>query len=55
MSKTVAAIFDNYSDAERAAYQIKEQGLRTDDISIVTSRVKKMTIQRACLWEQQGR
>jgi len=25
MSKTVAAIFDNYSDAERAAYQIKSK------------------------------
>ena len=41
MSKTVAAIFDNYSDAERAAYQIKEQGLRTDDISIVTKQGEK--------------
>lgn len=36
MSKTIAAIFDNYSNAERAAQQIKDQGLRTDDISIVT-------------------
>lgn len=36
MSKTIAAIFDNYSSAERAAHQIKEQGLRTEDISIVT-------------------
>ncbi len=35
MSKTVVAIFDNYSSAENAANQIKEQGLRTDDISIV--------------------
>ncbi|HOM03467.1 MAG TPA: hypothetical protein PLH43_11665 [Acetivibrio sp.] len=36
MSKTIAAVFDDYSSAERAAHQIKEQGLRTDDISIVT-------------------
>lgn len=35
MSKTVAAVFDNYSQAEAAARQIKERGLRTDDISIV--------------------
>lgn len=36
MSKTVAAIFDEYKDAETAARRIKEQGLRTDDISIIT-------------------
>ncbi|NLP13024.1 MAG: hypothetical protein GX383_00755 [Clostridium sp.] len=36
MAKTIAAIFDNYSNAERAAQQIKDQGLRTSDISIVT-------------------
>lgn len=35
MSKTVVAIFDNYNYAEKAARQIKDQGLRTDDISIV--------------------
>ena len=35
MSKTVAAIFDSYSAAENAARQIKDKGLRTDDISIV--------------------
>ncbi len=35
MSKTIAAIFDNYNNAENAARQIKDQGLRTDDISIV--------------------
>lgn len=35
MSRTVVAIFDNYSNAERAARQIKDQGLRTDDISII--------------------
>ena len=35
MEKTVAAIFDNYAGAENAARQIKEQGLRTEDISIV--------------------
>lgn len=35
MSKTVVAIFDDYSHAETAARQIKDQGLRTDDISIV--------------------
>jgi len=35
MAKTVAAIFDNHSFAENAAKQIKEQGLKTEDISIV--------------------
>ena len=35
MSKTVVAIFDNQSHAEKAARQIKDQGLRTDDISII--------------------
>jgi len=36
MAKTVVAIFDNQSHAENAAKQIKDQGLRTEDISIVT-------------------
>jgi uncharacterized membrane protein len=35
MSRTVAAIFNSYDYAENAAKQIKERGLRTDDISIV--------------------
>lgn len=35
MSRVVAAIFDNQSFAEKAARQINEQGLRTEDISIV--------------------
>jgi uncharacterized membrane protein len=35
MSKTIVAIFDTYDYAEKAARQIKDQGLRTNDISIV--------------------
>lgn len=35
MSRTVVAIFDNYSNAENAAKEIKDNGLRTDDISII--------------------
>jgi len=35
MSKTVVAIFDEYEYAEKAAQQIKDNGLRTDDISII--------------------
>lgn len=35
MSKTVVGIFDNQDHAEVAARRIKEQGLRTDDISII--------------------
>ncbi len=35
MSRTVVAIFDNHQYAEKAARSIKDQGLRTADISIV--------------------
>ncbi len=35
MSKTVVALFDNRDYAEKAARQIKDRGLRTEDISIV--------------------
>lgn len=35
MARIVAAVFDNRSHAENAARQIKEKGLRTEDISIV--------------------
>lgn len=35
MSKTVVGLFENQDYAEMAARRIKEQGLRTDDISII--------------------
>lgn len=35
MSKTIVGIFDTYDRAEMSAMQIKERGLKTDDISIV--------------------
>ncbi len=35
MSRTLVGIFDTYPNAEQAAKQVKDQGLRTDDISIV--------------------
>lgn len=35
MSKTVVAIFDSRDYAENAAKQIRDQGLRTEDISII--------------------
>lgn len=35
MSKTVVGLFENQDHAEVAARRIKEQGLRTDDISII--------------------
>lgn len=35
MSRTVVAIFDQYENAEKAAREIKDKGLRTDDISLV--------------------
>lgn len=35
MAKTVVGVFDNHDFAEKAAFQVKDQGLRTDDISII--------------------
>jgi len=35
MSVTVVGVFDRVDYAEKAAREIKEQGLRTDDISIL--------------------
>jgi len=35
MSKTVVGLFDSHDHAEIAARNIKDQGLRTDDISII--------------------
>ncbi|MDP4091905.1 MAG: hypothetical protein Q8920_00925 [Bacillota bacterium] len=35
MARTVVAVFDDHRHAENAARQIKDQGLRTSDISIV--------------------
>lgn len=36
MAKTVVAIFESYANAEKAAHEIREKGLRTDNISIIT-------------------
>lgn len=35
MSKTIVGLFDRQEYAEKAARQVKDQGLRTDDISII--------------------
>ncbi len=35
MSRTIVAIFDVYANAEKAAFEVKEKGLRTDNISII--------------------
>ncbi|WHH57211.1 general stress protein [Petroclostridium sp. X23] len=35
MPKTIVGIFDSHDLAEKAARQVKDEGLRTDDISIV--------------------
>ncbi|MGI6668226.1 MAG: hypothetical protein ACOX4M_01905 [Acetivibrionales bacterium] len=40
MSKTVVGVFDSRDQAEMAARQIKDQGLRTDDISIVAKQAE---------------
>lgn len=41
MSKTIVGLFENQTFAENAAREIKEQGLRTDDISIVAKQNDK--------------
>ena len=43
MSKTVVGVFDSYGSAENAARQINTQGLKTDDISIVTKEAQNTT------------
>ena len=35
MSKTIVGIFDDYSSAEKAAFEIKQNGFKTNDISIL--------------------
>lgn len=35
MSKTIVAVFDVYASAEKAAFEVKEKGLRSDNISII--------------------
>lgn len=39
MARTVVGVFESYEMAEKAANQIKDRGLRTDDISIVAKSV----------------
>lgn len=36
MARTVVAIFESYGNAEKAAHEIREKGLRTDNISIIS-------------------
>lgn len=35
MSKTVVGVFDTYDNADMAAKRVNDEGLRTDDISII--------------------
>lgn len=35
MAKTIVAIFKVYDNAEKAAYEVRNKGLRTDNISII--------------------
>ncbi len=46
MARTLVAIFDNYDHAESAARQIKDRGLKTDDISIVAKHGEDQEIDR---------
>lgn len=45
MAKTVVGIFDSSRDAETAAHQVKDHGLRTDDISIIAKDESGQTTQ----------
>ena len=47
MTKTVVALFDTYSSAENAARQIKDRGLRTEDISIVAKQEREGSFEGA--------
>jgi len=38
MSKTVVGVFDSHDYAEKAARDVKDQGLRTEDISIIAKK-----------------
>ena len=49
LAKTIVAIFDVFENAEKAAYEIRDKGLRTDNITIIvkdsgTNRVIKLRI-----------
>ncbi len=35
MARTIVAIFEFFDNAQRAAYEVKDKGLRTDNISII--------------------
>lgn len=35
LAKTVVAIFELFDNAQRAAYEVKDKGLRTDNISLI--------------------
>lgn len=39
MSRTVVGIFNNINDAQRAATEIKQNGFKTSDISILTKNI----------------
>ncbi|MGE5327950.1 MAG: hypothetical protein ACM3KR_00375 [Deltaproteobacteria bacterium] len=36
MAKTIVGVFEYHKDAEKAARKVKEEGLKTSDISIIT-------------------
>lgn len=41
LATTLVAIFEEYEDAEKAAYEIRNKGLRTDNISIISKTEEK--------------
>lgn len=55
MSKTIVGLFDQQSYAENAARQVKDQGLRTDDISIVARQGDDKTDRTSATMKAGGR
>ena len=47
MSRTVVAIFSSYDAAENAAREVKSNGLKTDDISIVSKDTNGQNMQQS--------
>lgn len=55
MPKTVVGVFDNHSFAEKAAVQVKDQGLRTEDISIIARQGEEKTDRTTATMKAGGR
>lgn len=54
MAKTIVAVFNDQDNAQRAAEEIKEQGLRIDDISIVAKQVDEESKESITMQQDTG-